>query len=325
MKFDLVKIQNYSKGLSDSERIKCEKMIQRIRDALKDYGYTVNRDINRSSSTLDADLDYGFSVSKEKNEFSILVQGSYGNGTCVRVESDVDIAVICESTFHGEWRDYQSQCRAMNFNDSSFSIVDFKSVLVSILGEYFPVVQRHNKCIDIKGNDSSRKDADVVPCLRYRDYRKNFNNDSNNYTQGVYIFCDDGTRIINYPEQNISNSRSKNSLTNGWYKKIVRVIKKIHNDMVDESKYYSKRASSFAIESLVYNVPTSVYYQNYYGNDDIGKRVKKIIDYLYRNKTDFGNYKEPNEIKSIFGDGTKNKDDYTGFIDELYGYFELGY
>ena len=69
-------------------------------------------------------------------------------------------------------------------------------------------MERKNKSIKIHGN-TYRKDADSVPCRRYRDYRGDYQKDTKNYIPGIVITPDHGSRIINYPEQHIANGRKK--------------------------------------------------------------------------------------------------------------------
>lgn len=96
-------------------------------------------------------------------------------------------------------------------------------------------VQRKNKSIKINDN-SYRKDADSVPCIRYRDYSNDYVVHSDNYIGGIIIQADDGTEIFNYPEQHIKNGVDKNKTTNFYFKKMIRIAKEIRYQM-DEYGY----------------------------------------------------------------------------------------
>ena len=94
MKFKESTLKLYAAPLSDTEDAKCKHAIEAIRDALKYLGYT---DDQKDISLLESEtLAYAVSM---RNKYStekihIFIQGSYANNTCVRNESDVDIAVV---------------------------------------------------------------------------------------------------------------------------------------------------------------------------------------------------------------------------------------
>ena len=70
---------------------------------MSDLGYT---DDQKGIGLLESDtLSYAVSM---RNKYStervhIFIQGSYANNTCVRNESDVDIAVVREDIFEYAW------------------------------------------------------------------------------------------------------------------------------------------------------------------------------------------------------------------------------
>lgn len=119
-------------------------------------------------------------------------------------------------------------------------------------------VERKNKSIKIYGN-TYRKDADTVPCRRYRDYRNDYRKDASNYIHGIVITPDYGNRIINYPEQHIANGRRKNNDTNRYYKKMVRIIKKMRYLMRECGYTEAEQVSSFGLESLLWNLPDDLF------------------------------------------------------------------
>ena len=159
-------------------------------------------------------------------------------------------------------------------------------------------VERKNKSIKVHGN-TYRKDADTVPCRRYRDYRADYRKDAENYVGGIVIIPDHGSRIINYPEQHIANGRLKNTSTHGYYKKFIRIIKKMRYLMEDSgiSSYRNAAAkvNSFMLESLLWNIPDTWYLEN------CGKFRKvfafyQMIGWLRYRKGEFRSYKEANEL-----------------------------
>lgn len=315
MKYTNEELVKKSKSLSDSEKRNCESTVNVVKTLLKTFGFSLT---NEKAIDNDDGLDYGFSMKKDNHLYTVLLQGSYGNGTGVRRESDVDISIICEDVWIGNYTRFSA--RDYNFCDSSFSILDLKSQLSNFINNHYPsMVRESNKCIDFAGNGSSRKNVDIVPALRYRDYSNDLYCNPNNYVKGICIKTRNGMKIINYPEQTRDNSIHKNNETNYYYKKIVRIIKSIKSDMEDEGNSYASSVSSFGLESLLYNVPNDVINGNY---DTMCDRVIAVIDYLVSNKGYFCNYKEPNGILNIFDNSSNDIEVYRNFIVSLKRYVQ---
>ena len=103
MKFTESQLKNYSAPLSQSEEQRCKNAIGMVRDAMKLIGYS---DEGKEIRMYEADTyAYALDLKSSGNEkITLLVQGSYANNTNVRTLSDVDVAVILESTFITEYR-----------------------------------------------------------------------------------------------------------------------------------------------------------------------------------------------------------------------------
>ncbi len=317
MKYTNEQLLKYSKPLSETEKKQCESSIRVFEKIIQDYGFTVTK-IKYEST--DDELDYGFHISKEGLTFTVLLQGSFGNSTCVRQDSDIDIAMICESTFRGKYPIGKSGAN-YGFTTSSFSITKFKNELLNFINSYYEYnAINHNKCIDFVGNDSSRKDIDIVPSLRFRDYSKDYYCDETNYVKGVLIKCNDGSEIINYPEQSHDNSITKNNNTNYYYKKIVRILKNIKHDMEDEGYLDAKKVSSYGLECIIYNVPNF-----YFSGNSMSDMVLKITEYLLNNCDNICSFKESNECLKIFDNQNNNADIYKSFIKKIYAYVRESY
>lgn len=230
----------------------------------------------------------------------IFVQGSYANNTNVRTESDVDIAVIQEEVFRTKYR--TTGAYVQTDADYRFSVAEKKDksfkdeILPCLRGKFGSDVERKNKFIKIHGN-SYRNDADAVPCMRYRDYTNGFRKDESNYVGGIVIIPDRGDSIINYPEQHIENGRRKNQQTNHFYKKMVRVMKKMRYIMEDCGYEYAKNVSSFLLESLLYNIPNEFYLE--YGQYRKVFLFDNIINYVISHKGSYDEYTEANGIKPL--------------------------
>lgn len=304
MKFTEAQLDSYSQPLSATEDQMCKNSIGMIRDALKTLGFS---DHNRSITKLFPDT-YAYSLELSNiagRKIKLFVQGSYANNTNVRTESDVDIAVIQEETFTTHYRSstsYPQSDADYNFIRLTPAAKSFKDeVQECLVSKFGNDVERKNKSIKVHGN-TYRKDADTVPCRRYRDYSNDFRKDVSNFVGGIVISCDDGKQVINYPEQHIENGRKKNNATNYHYKKYVRIIKKMKYLMADEMISSVSLVSSFGLESLLWNIP-----DNWYVENCVYRKVfnfQLIINYLCSHYDDIPTYKEANGIKQLCPNST---------------------
>lgn len=327
MRFTESMLDSYSQPLSTTEDQHCKNAIRMVSDALKKLGFT---DDGKAISPLYPDT-YAYSlqlrsISGNRN-IKLFVQGSYANNTNVRTQSDVDIAVIQEEVFTTE---YRSSGTVYPQSDSDYGFVTaptpektFKDEVQECLEYKFGSdVERKNKSIKVHGN-TYRKDADTVPCRRYRDYRGDYSKNASNYVGGIVITPDRGSRIINYPEQHIANGRNKNVATHHHYKKMVRIMKKMRYLM--EDSYYAPYVAaaggvnSFMLESLLWNIDDQWYLDNC-----IYRKVfslSLLISFLVSHKSDFKTYKEANGIKPLCADDASYTKLCT-FIDALSSFYE---
>lgn len=316
MKFKESTLKSYAAPLSDTENEKCKHAIEAIRDALKDLGYTDN---DKGVALLESDT-LAYSVIMRKNATSenihIFIQGSYANNTCVRNESDVDIAIVRDDLheyafgekFGSSTQDKRTEARIL------------KSTVEMVLRKKFPYqVHRGNKSIKVDGN-TYRKQADTVPCISLRYCYKSHLNNYSAFHEGVVIFADDGTIIKNFPKQHIANGKSKNTRTHYYYKKMVRIIKKMRHLMSECGYSCADNVSSFGVESLLWNIPDS-YFTKY---SIYGFAFEEIVDYVYKHKWELKYYYEANGIKKLCptDQDVRNME---AFIDKLHSFFEYEY
>ena len=296
MKFTEKQIIKMASTISQSEDEKCKNAIRMVSDALKKINYTDDgaeiRSYATESYSYTLDLRHRFT----DNKITLLVQGSYANKTNISSESDVDVAVILESTFTTKYRSGVSD-DDYGFSDGKFSVFDLKEEVQKALNQHFGYqgVERHDKCIKVTGN-TYRVDAE----------------------KGIEIRPDSGGSIINYPEQHIKSGIAKNRVTNYNFKKCVRIIKNMREEMKNLGYTISPKISSFGLESLLWNVDISAY--NKYPSI-LRYTFDEVLKYLVNNFSNFEKYTEINAIKPLFVD---NSDlySYQKYISDLNQFFD---
>ena len=309
-------LQRYAKPLSDTEDQRCKNAIAMVRGALKEIGYQTGDESRVAEGT----SSYSVKMSKEgMGDLTIFVQGSYANNTNVKAHSDVDIAVIWETTFRTKFRQDADRAR-YGFVSANKGADDFKGEIERALRKKFgDDVERGNKSIKVHGN-TYRVDEDTVPTLRFRDYSKDWSYDvTKGYEGGIAIYPDDGSAvIINYPEQHITSGREKNVATNHSYKKCVRVAKKMMLLMQKQGYSSADKVSSFVVESLVWNVPNSYFI----GTQSLISTFGNVVDYLCTVATCLSSLKEANGIKPLLSDG-RRESDIRQFIQDLRNFYQF--
>ena len=291
-------LDGWRKPASENEEQKISNAITMIKDAVKAHDILKDKDI----------------------EF--VIQGSYGNNTNVKLDSDIDIAVMLKDTFYSEYREGATD-KDYGFTEGTNSFNDYKSWVIAAMIKKFGAtnVTTGNKSIKIKSN-TYRVQADVVPSFQYRNYRNDKNNNSNNFVEGIKFFASDNTEIINYPKIHVSNGIKKNDQTSRRYKRTVRLYKRIRNKMIEDGLPVSGNIRSFLIEGLLWNVPNSIFTNQDTWNDIL----RQTIIFLYNNlKTEEGckEWGEVSEHFYLFHSGRKwNREDTSAFLVQMWNYLE---
>ena len=235
---------------------------------------------------------------KDRN-IRVFTQGSYRNRVNVRQDSDVDIGVLCFDTYFSEYIDDNVKAKlAESFIPATYEYATFQNELEQALVDRFGrmEVTRGSKAFDIKAN-SYRVEADVVPFFEHRRYTS-----VEYYYSGVEMIPDDLSppRIRNWPEQHYQNGVTKNDQTSRRYKRVVRILKSLSNEMSANGIQSAKDASSFLVECLVFNASNSNF------NDLTFKQiVRNVLAELFNNTLSdekCSEWGEVNELKYLFRD-----------------------
>ncbi len=239
--------------------------------------------------------------------FRFLPKGSYANNTNVRLDSDVDIAVIHQG-FHyyndSALRDADKPVRTP-ITIPHLSGTAFRQELEKALCDSFTASDcdtTGNTAISIVEN-SSRVSADAVPSYEHRQY---YYNEYGRvaYHLGTTTCRKDGSWVVNYPEQQYTNGVAKNKRTGGRYKFAARILKRIENDMAAAGEI--AKLPSYFMECMAYCVPDDKY--GHGGLTPLTADLKAVLYFLWANSDSGGaaaSWYEPNGIKKLFGDGQK--------------------
>ena len=199
-------------------------------------------------------------------DYSVFLQGSYGNDTNIWAESDVDVVVCLNECFQSDKSklpDAERQAWAQAYKDAAYAHVDFKRDVLARLKEAFGADAHEGKkaiMIEARGN---RRKADVIPAVLYRRYYK-FNGVSDqSYDEGICFYTSSGDQIANYPKQHRANLTKQHQASNSWLKPMVRIMKNLRSKLVDDEMIEQGVAPSYFIEGLLYNVPGENFHTSY--------------------------------------------------------------
>lgn len=264
---------NWSQGPGKTEQERAENAERQIRQAIQASDKLKNRDIK------------------------VFIQGSYRNRVNVRQDSDVDIGVLCFDTYFPEYPDDNVKMElAEGFAPATYEYATFKNELEEALVARFgrAAVTRGSKAFDIKAN-TYRVESDVAAFFEHRRYVT-----TTYYHSGVEMIPDDydPPRVKNWPEQHYKNGVSKNEATLRRYKRVVRILKKLSNEMASNGFQSAKNAQSFLIECLVFNASNSCFqYQSF------KPMVRAVLAELFNNTLSSekcSEWGEVNELKYLF-------------------------
>ena len=236
----------------------------------------------------------------------VFAQGSYANNTNVRNDSDVDIAVQYTDGVYTDVasQDDQIAKRAQaslpDYTGPFPAFLDYKQAVYRALVNYFGAdqVTWKNKCIEVAAS-TSRLPADVVACWSYR-WFYGYGSSSRAH-DGICLYADSGARrrIVNYPDQHRDNGTKKNNDTGRTYKRVVRILKRMENAMVDAGDI--DPVPSFLIESLVHSADDSRF-----GASTWQERVALVLAHMHtatsglEPRVELDRLCEVNDIKFLF-------------------------
>lgn len=199
-------------------------------------------------------------------DFTIFLQGSYGNDTNVYRDSDVDVVIRLNQTYYADTNLLEPDAKTnygKAFSRATYQYADFKADVIAWLMINFGAdVKPGKKAIFIKGS-GNRRDADVLVCAQHRRYRATSTGVDSQYDEGIIFWTSDGIEIVNFPKQHSENCTTKHQNTSQRFKRMVRIYKNMRNRMIDDKYIVDGVAPSYFIEGLLWNVPADKFVQSY--------------------------------------------------------------
>jgi hypothetical protein len=191
--------------------------------------------------------------------FQTFLQGSYANDTNVYAESDVDIVIQLDSTFHydlSSLSDSQTAAFRQAYPNAAYHYADFKRDVIAWVASKYQGVKAGKKAMLVPGGNN-RREADVLVATQFRRYTDFSSASSQRYHSGLCFFLESGARIENFPKQHSANCTTKHQNTKQWFKPTVRLFKNMRNHMLREGLLADGVAPSYFVEGLLYNVPNA--------------------------------------------------------------------
>lgn len=232
------------------------------------------------------------------------VQGSSANGTNVRMDSDVDVCVLCTDTFFYDLPPGLT-LQSIGSSPAYYTYSQYKNDVRFALTAQFKSdnFTRGNKAFNIHEN-TYRLDADAVACFEYRLYFRDHYGQLRYHSGTALVPDKESYFITNFPQQQHDNGMAKDATTIQRFKLLVRIVKRLRNEMEENSYSVAKPIPSYLIESLAWN------WDNYHYSAQSTYRgmTQAFLYFVWCSTKADGNcasWMEVNGIKQLFGSHNK--------------------
>jgi hypothetical protein len=228
--------------------------------------------------------------------YDLYMQGSYRNATNVRGDIPVDVVVQLDSTFgYQEAGSTDVLLCSRDATRATYGWREFRDDVLDALTERFgrTRITPGPKGIVVSAPQLS---AVVAPSVQYRRYRRTVSPFSDNYVEGMTFFVPGEARwVIGYPALHYANSLNKESTTGGRYKRTVRMFKNARAYMDSRGRMDSRRAPSYFLECVVFNVPDGQF------SDSLQTTYLNVVSVLVN--TNLRAFLCPDGQRPLFGPG----------------------
>ena len=281
------RFEHWQRPASDTEEQKIERAARMVRDALAKNAWLTAEGV------------------------TVQAQGSYFNNTNVRLDSDMDLRVVHPGikVVYAQNVDIACADRILDYTSSGRTLLAINSRMraevAAALGGDFGVRNvddTRSRAIHVKELPGSRAEVDVVPTFVLHHVEWIDTARSYHTTGGVGILSKDASAwTFNFPRQHNENGVAKRDRTKHRFKRCVRMLKRLRNEMADAGVQAAKPIPSYLIECLAYRVDDVFYTED---NDDYFNRIYWVVRSLQELAADQGwvaNAMEINDVKRLFG------------------------
>ena len=115
----------------------------------------------------------------------------------------------------------------------------------------------------------------------------------------MIIYAQDGTQVLNFPQQHHQNGKAKRERTKHRFKKVVRTAKRLRDELVTLRQLQPGQLPSFLIECLVYGVVDSTFLFDEDRYDRLRRVLCRVGEQLL-NPFWTATARETNEVKLLF-------------------------
>lgn len=193
--------------------------------------------------------------------------GSYRNKTNVRLDSDVDVAVVFKGAVYYEFDTDKPTREMLGVRTAEYGLTHFRDDVERALVRAFGRngVTAGDKAFDVHEN-TYRLDADVAVFLEHRRYTGRQDSEGRwHHFVGVEMRprSDPAKRIINWHQQHYDSGVKRNDATQRRYKRMARILKRLRNEMVESGdasqQAIAKKMPSFLLECLAFSAGDECY------------------------------------------------------------------
>jgi len=228
----------------------------------------------------------------------IYAKGSYPNNTNVAKDSDVDIVVELRECSYYNYAPgvIPPATSPLGKYQGEWTPTRWRAEIVKALTNAFgaDAIDTSGKlAINIREVSVSRPSTDVVPSFLYYRYEDAARL---NKRLGSCVWSTHGAKVVNWPDQQLTNGRTKNTATGQRYKNYVRALKNAENTLVNAGSI--AEPPSYFMECLVYNVPNLTL-----GQSSLDGGFRETLRWLYLRLADGSAYTEwvePNSCRWLF-------------------------
>ncbi len=256
----------------------------------------------------------------DPNDVAIYLQGCYACKTNTRFQSKLEIIVEIKKTREFDYNTMIRSDMKMRDNffidfDHYFDVRHFKDLLAEEISKLLRVkVSMENTTILVPAFGNIQHAIDIFPCFKYKYFRPEGGSIRSKlvYDQSVE------EHFLMFTNLHTVNGNFKDTVTQGNFKKIVRLMKNIVAISAREDNHIHY-VRGYYIECLLYNVPNEMYFSQ---DGKLSSVLLKIINWL--NFANLDDFVCQNQIWSLWGnaDGFWNQNSARQFINDVIEFYE---